>query len=114
MTIDRRRSRQRTHTVTLGGVLVSLGAYAFGPYDTLFVSGMLMVLSGFHRNRLLSWGANAVAGLVCGWTALLFIFGGVVTPTVSACLVIAVGAFASMLRDAFEGQRMRCSRDAER
>lgn len=123
--MDRRRHSIRVHTITLGIVLSSLGFYAFSPLDTLFVrtltklgmehewgtvlviAGALLSYSGVSRNRYVQWSGNFTASLVCGWTVMLFWLYGAITPTVSACGVIAFGCLFQMIRDACAGRQFR-------
>ena len=123
---DRRQSQIRTHTVTLGAVLIVMGAYAFAPFDTMFTTelarqgieplwGVLMVTSGAGlayggttRNRLLRWAGNAAGMFVTGWTVAVSWTGGIITPTLAACGVICLGCAATMMRDAIAGQNYRC------
>lgn len=122
---DRRRT-WRTHTLTLGAVLVAMGMYAFQSFDTRFTAtlaqigveyvwGVLMVVSGLAlgvtggaSNRFVRWLGNFSASLVCSWTFWLCWQFEVITPTAVACLVIAVGCAITMLRDALMGKRFRC------
>lgn len=124
--MDRRRARLRTHTFTLGFVLVVMGCYAFSPIDTLFTqtlarlgvedlwgavllaSGGLLALSAASSHKYMRWAGNAAGGFAGMWTFGLCISEGLFTPTVAACGVIGIGCIATMVRDALSGQKYRC------
>lgn len=123
---DRRRSRLRIHTLTLGALLAVMGMYAFAPMDTLFTSvlahqgleetwGVAMIAAGVTlgvsstmSGRYARWSGNVAAMMASGWTFSLCWTSGLLTPTVAACGVISIGCGATMIRDALAGQRYRC------
>ena len=123
---DRRQSQIRTHSVTLGAVLVIMGSYAFAPFDTRFTAnlaqyeveslwGLLMITSGAMlayagttQNRYARWAGNSSAMMTCGWTIGLSYSGGILTPTLAACGVICLGCAVTMMRDAVAGKKYRC------
>ena len=123
---DRSQGRWRTHTITLGAVLVVMGLYAFSPFDTLFTatlarldletawgtvmvgSGSLLALTAGTTHRYMRWAGNMGGMLAGGWTWASCWNHMMLTPTVAACAVIAVGCAVTMLRDAVYGRRYRC------
>lgn len=129
MTCDRRKRHARPAMITIGALVASMGMYAFGAQDTLFtvllarmeieaqwgaimiLTGCLQIASGFLNNRFIAWASNAAVMLVCGWTYLLFALHGLHTPTINNCLILAVGALYTMLKDAFDGRRVRVLRN---
>lgn len=112
--------------MTLGAVLVVMGMYAFSPMDTTFtatlarmgleeswgvamiVGGLTLGLSSTVHHRYARWVGNMGGMLVSGWTFSLCWTAGMLTPTVAACGVIAVGCVIAMMRDAFAGREYRC------
>jgi hypothetical protein len=123
---DRRRQPWRIHTMTLGAVLAVMGMYAFSPMDTSFTAtlarmgleeawGVAMILGGLTlgvsapmQRRYARWVGNMGGMMAAGWTFSLCWTAGILTPTVAACGVIAVGCAWAMLRDAFAGREYRC------
>lgn len=123
---DRRQSQIRSHTVTLGAVLMIMGSYAFAPSDTMFTanlarngieglwgilmigSGALLTYAGTPAHRFVRWAGNAAGMTVCGWTVVISWTGGILTPTLAACAVICVGCGFTLIRDALAGQKYRC------
>ena len=123
---DRRQSRIHIHALTIAGVLICMGLYAFGPIDTWFTaslarmgiehawgwlmigSGLLLSAAAVVPNRQLRWAGHAVAMFASAWTFWLMWPTGVMTPTVSGCGVIAIVCASWMLRDALDGKRFRC------
>lgn len=123
---DRRQPQVRTHTVTLGAVLIVMGAYAFAPFDTLFTqvlakerveelwgtlmisAGGLLVYTGATQSRLMRWAGNTSAMFVTGWTVVMCWQGSILTPTLAACGVICVGCAVTMMRDAANSRKYRC------
>lgn len=123
---DRRQTQVRTHTVTLGVILVVMGSYAFAPFDTMFTAslareqiealwgtlmigaGILLAYSGSTQTRFVRWAGNTSAMLTTGWTIALSWSGGIITPTLAACGVICFGCAATMIRDAISSKKYRC------
>ncbi len=123
---DRRRSSPRSGMTTVGALVMMLGLYVFGPQETLFTNalaklgietfwGVLMIVSGaihvsaslMPSHRLFNWFAHTLTSMVTAWTFFLMFSIGVSTPTINACLIIALGSLYTMIKDALEGVRMR-------
>ena len=123
---DRRGHRVHIHALTIAGMLICMGLYAFGPIDTWFTAalarmgveyawgycmvgaGVLLSLSAVLPHRRLRWAGHFAAMMASGWTFWLMWPTGVLTPTIAACGVIAIGCGASMIRNALDGKRTRC------
>ena len=135
--IDRRRSEFRTDSATLGAILVVMGWFAspWQPDDTLFtrvlsahglehVWGIVMMLTGGAKivvslvikprpSILPYWDRIKVTTtlllvFVSSWTFLHFVEAALYTPTVLALGVIAIGALATLIRDATTRRGLRC------
>lgn len=123
---ERRARRWRIHTMTLGAVLAAMGTYAFMPFDTLFTQtlarlelehtwgvvmitcGGILAMSAGTTHRYGRWAGNLCGMIAGGWTWAICWAHGMLTPTVAACGVIAVGCAVTMARDAIHGKRVRC------
>ena len=123
---DRRKPGIRINTLTLGGVFIVMGMYAFSPFDTLFTAtlarmgveemwgtfmlcaGTLLAISAGGHRRYLRWAANVSGMIMGGFTFWVCWVEAFLTPTAAAMGVIAVGCLASMVRDAIAGQNYRC------
>lgn len=123
---DRRKDSPRSGMATIGALIIMMGFYVFGPQETLFTNtlarlgieyfwGSLMIAVGLiHMTsafmphiRLFNWFAHTVTSIVTAWTFFLMTSMGTNTPTINACLVIAIGSAITMLKDALEGVKIR-------
>lgn len=135
--MDLRRPEIRTDSATMGAIIFVMGWYAspWQPRDTLFTQvlasqgledawGITMMVVGILKflTAVVIWipdkakqhwdkgviFVSLAQFFVCAWTFLQFADKQLWTPTVLAMGVIAAGASATLVRDAWKKRNLRC------